>query len=380
MMPTMQSRRPWQRGLTLIELMVTLVIGMVMALALFTMLANSEGNKRDTAGVNDAEQGGELALYLLDQWGRSAGAGFAALSTQAYGCPLTSTQLPAASLPAPFTSVSGTVRLAPMMIVPGATTPGVSGQPSDALIVMGGTDGLGGAPLVNASVPTAAALTLNNALPVNAGDLLLLIDPAAGTPATCVVTQASSVAGTGVSLGGTFQLTSLPVLTDQTVALTIGSATAGGSPPQFMLVGVGDNDTLYSYDLLQVDGTGVAQPRVQGVFEMHAIYGVNTLATDDGTITSWVSPQSGTYAYSNLTAGTAAAAGLLSRIKAVRVALILQIPLKEKLPIGPTSLTWFNDLAASGLNGTRALSTTEQLYRYRVVEATLPLRNNLMVY
>ena len=188
----MSPRRHLQQGLTLIELMVTLLIAMVMSLALFSILASAEGRKRVSTGLNDAEQSGQLALYLLDQWTRSAGSGFAAQAATAYGCSLharsaSGQTLPlTAALPAPFASVnpgSGVFALAPALILPGQTTPSASGQASDVLVLMGGTAGLGGAPLVLNSAPGTSTLSLKNGLAVAANDLLLLVDPAAGTAA-----------------------------------------------------------------------------------------------------------------------------------------------------------------------------------------------------
>jgi Tfp pilus assembly protein FimT len=51
MQRTLQQRR--QRGFSLIELMVALVIGMVLTLAVFALLAAWEGRKRITTGLND---------------------------------------------------------------------------------------------------------------------------------------------------------------------------------------------------------------------------------------------------------------------------------------------------------------------------------------
>ena len=46
------------------------------------------------------------------------------------------------------------------------------------------------------------------------------------------------------------------------------------------VIGVGDHNTLYSYDLLQTTASPLS-PLADGVFELHAVYGVDTTA--DGT-------------------------------------------------------------------------------------------------
>ena len=110
-----------QRGLTLIELMVGILISMILALAVFLVLSRSEGFKRTTTSVNDINQTGNYAMYTLDKWVRSSGSGFQQAAAYAFGCPLhaahSGTQiLPRTNaLPAPFASVntSGIFRLAP---------------------------------------------------------------------------------------------------------------------------------------------------------------------------------------------------------------------------------------------------------------------------
>jgi type IV pilus assembly protein PilW len=146
-------------------------------------------------------------------------------------------------------------------------------------------------------------------------------------------------------------------------------------PPSFQLVGVGDHNTLYSYDLLQTVDTPL-QARAEGVFELHALYGVDT--DGDSKVDAWVSPSSGDYSLAALSAGTSAAASLLKNIKAVRVGLILRTSLPEKDVVSSTKLELFSDINSGSLTYSRTLTDEEQKYRYRTIEATIPLRNNLL--
>jgi type IV pilus assembly protein PilW len=113
---------------------------------------------------------------------------------------------------------------------------------------------------------------------------------------------------------------------------------------------------------------------------MHALYGVDN--NGDGTIEEWVSPaDGGDYAADKLMAGTKAAKTLLLRIKAIRVGLILRTTLPEKTAgetSTPSTLTLFADLDES-LQYPRELDENARKYRYRVMEATLVLRNNLAI-
>lgn len=391
--------RPRPRGFSLIELMVALVIGMVLTIAVFSVLAAWETKKRVTTGLNDLEQAGNLALYQLDTWARSAGSGFAstaAVDNSNYGCLLHATgpdgqTLPRKeALPAPFASVEfdkhGNFPLLPAMILPGATEPGESGKPSDALLLMAGTAHLGGVALQLTAPSTDSALKLDNSLGFRAGDLLLMADNKISR--NCMLTQVdsefSSDGGktTEVALGGSFHAAKIGDVSitssfsvDGAMVLPMGAP--GTHPPQFLLLGVGDHNTLYSYDLLQTAGEDAAlQARADGVFELHALYGVDS--DGDGTVDKWASAESGDYTVDELMAGTKTAKQRLLRIKTLRIGLILRTTLPEKdfkETSTPDTLVLFSDLDDS-LQVKRELNEDARRYRYRLMEATLVLRNN----
>jgi type IV pilus assembly protein PilW len=396
-----KSFRQREGGMTLIELMVALVISMVLSLAVFVVMSTFEGRRRTLGSGADLDQAGSVAMFQIDRWVRSAGTGFAQSSAYAYGCPLYATKtgvgqlLPrAAALPAPFASVdpgaSGVFRLAPVLILPGQTAPGASnasttGHTSDVLVLMSAGASNGNIPTAFSAAAVAGQLNLVNTVPFTANDMVLLTDrqPAStGGVAPCLLTQAASTvsggAASAMALGGTWYGASVDTVSligysDTGVAIDLGNPVAN-LPPSFQLLGVGDHNTLYSYDLLQTSDIPL-QARAEGVFEMHALYGVDTDA--NGKVDSWVKPE-GSYSVAALSAGTSTAAALLKTIKEVRVGLILRTALPEKDVVNTsTTLTLFSDLGSS-LAFTRALDSTEQHYRYRAVEATIPLRNNFL--
>ena len=386
-------------GVTLIEMMVVMGIGLILTLAIFLVLSASEGRKRTTTSVNDTAQAGGYGMYVIDKMLRSSGSGFAQSGTFAYGCTLfaqkgTTQILPAANaLPAPFAAVNtgtaGLFRLAPVLIAPGQTTPNVSGAASDVLVVMGGSAGFGEYPVTFRGLPTSGstnALDLPNTLSFRGDDLVMLAEE---FNSNCMIQQVQSgfAGGTanalplaGTYAAGTIGSASLVGYSVSGTVMNMGNA-ANGNPPTILLVGVGDNNTLFSYNLLQTDvdagGNPVQMPLADGVFEMHALYGVDP--TNSGTVT-WVSPSSAGYSLAALMAGTQTAAGLLQSIKAVRVGIITRTSLRERDPVSPSALTLFSDLADSAGNAltyTRTLTTAEQNFRYRTIESTIPIRNNL---
>ena len=388
------------RGMSLVELLIAMVIGMFVSLAIFGVLAASEGRKRTTTSVSDINQAGSYAMYAMDKLIRNAGAGFSyGVTTNPYGCPIFAQNgggqiLPRSSgLPAPFATVNtgaaNRFGLYPLLVIPNGTTSSMSGQPSDALVVMSGNSGTSTVPVpfIGTTGPTSASVSLQYSQGISANDILLLTDqqtPGSSDPLlSCMITQVSAVNGTLVSLAGTYYSptigsASLTAMTAKGTAIDLGNI-VGGNAPSFNVIGVGDSNILYSYDLLQTTNTPLTA-LAEGVFEMYALYGVDTSNPADNIIDTWVSPRTttGEFAWSSLTAGTDAAALSLAKIQAVRIGLIMRTSLPEKTVVAPASLTVFSgftDASSASLAITRTLSGTEQNYRYRVVESTIPLRN-----
>jgi len=398
----MKAPRRSQAGVTLIEMMVALAVSLVLSVAVMMVLSTFEGRRRTLGSTSDLDQTGALAMFQLDRWIRSAGSGLGQGSSYAYGCKVFAARsgrqiLPAPGpLPSPFASVdpgqAGVFRLAPILILPGQTTPNVSGKPSDVLVIMSSGNDASQAPSVLTAPPTAAQLMAANVTEFSPGDLLLVADhhkgPAGGA-ADCIVSQVSaslSSAGTGtaIPLGGSGSTydgaavngAGIANLTDDPVAFDLGAPTVSGSgqPPAFHLVGVGDNDSLVGYDLLQVAG-GTPQAQAEGVFEMHAVYGIDSTGNANNKVDQWVGPGAASpYSVAALSDGSTGAMKLLKNIRAVRVGLVLRTSLPEKGLVTPGPLTMFSDLP--GLAFTRTLTPSEQHFRYRVLETTVPVRNN----
>lgn len=111
MFQPLPSRR--QRGLTLIELMVAMALGLVTTLIVAQVLINTDGQNRRTTSGTDAQINGATALYLLSQNIQSAGYGLIGHSGDR-GCPITWAS-------APNASASGALRLTPFEIITPAT-------------------------------------------------------------------------------------------------------------------------------------------------------------------------------------------------------------------------------------------------------------------
>ncbi|KWR80426.1 hypothetical protein RN01_18225 [Cupriavidus sp. SHE] len=389
--------------------MVVLVISMIIVGAVFGMMSVSEGRKRTTMSVNDINQGGMFALYQLDKAVRSAGSGFSQNWPLTYGCRLNVNlngdqilPLPA-TIAAPFTGLPaqlGGLRLAPVLIVQNGT-PLATGS-SDVLITMAGNAGFGEIPAEFSGTAPALAgnvvnLSLVNTMTFNDGNLVLVADrnDAQGNVQPCYVGQVQTgftgsvavqlpLAGAyNASAGKDGDATSISATG---IAMNLGNVGAGNLPG-FAVYGVGANQTLMFYDLLQSGGNGYGTvPLADGVLEMHALYGIDP--NNNGTI-SWQAP-TGAFDAAQLSNGSQTAAANLYAIKAVRIGLILRTSLPERAQeligsasaatatgvVSPGPLVLFADVP--GLSYTRTLQGAEQNYRYRVFETTIPLRNTLL--
>ena len=402
-----------QSGVSLIELMVAMVIGLVVSLAIYGVLNANEGRRRTTTSTNDIDQSGAYTIYQFSKIIRSAGSGFGGTSStllspsgNAFGCGLLAAQsstavLPAASFPAPFAAVATAanaapakgIRLAPVIIFPNAATSG------DVLMVMSGSGGLSEALTDFSAKPTANSLTMTSLAGFRANDIILVTDITGGLgAANCMVEQVSNTfvpSATSLTLPlagalysasvGTNNLTGFSATTITSSALNLGQS------PIFNMFGVGANNTLFSYDLLSPsNGTlnaAGANPSVfaDNVYAMYAIYGIGNSTTP----VTWTLP-TGNYAPASLLAGTPAANTLLQNIKAIKVGIIMQSALPEKVPAGQTGIA-SPGVTYTGANATVTLfsdtpvatqitqAVTPTNVRYRVFEVTIPIRNSLII-
>ena len=374
-----------QRGLSLVELMVAMVIGLIVSLAIFYTLQNFESRKRTTTSLNDIDQAGNFAMFALDRLIRSAGSGLVQGDGSLLGCSLFATKggsqvLPrTAALPTPFANVStgeaNVFRLIPLLIVPGMTTNG-----SDALVVMGGNAGYGETSSQLTANAAASKLKLAGTLGFAQGDLILLAGKRGDSTSPCMLSQVNATTTDTLSLGGTYYASTIG---GKKIADYIGGADPdqssnvsnlgkpGSGNSLFTVVGASDN-TLSGFDLLQFE-SAASYPIAENVRSMYALYGIRG---SDGSI-SWVKA-TGDYAPASLGANDDAAFQRLLSIKAVRIGFILRTSLLEREDVGPESITLFSDLGED-LEVTEEILLAERNYRYRTIESTIPLRNLLSI-
>jgi type IV pilus assembly protein PilW len=400
------------KGMTLVELLVAMTIGLGITLAITSVLIASENHKRTTTSTNDAQQTGSYAYYALDKALRGAGSGIARSAfppdVGVFGCHLNAGGIfpRATPFPAPFAAFLGgatnTLNVAPVLIGRNQSQDGVS----DAIMVMGGSGAAGGVSRQITGGGNATAATLDNTVgfataasgPAYGWDLVLV--SRGGTP-DCLMEQVATIAPPTLNLGGIYYTATggtanMGALAGSTSSYVTPIGNAVANNVQFMLFGVDNNRTLYSYDLLQnlklVGGAAVDSPQAiaDGVVQINALYGVDT--NGDGIQDRWASP--GGPSDLGWDINTVMNSPLLmTQIVSVRIALVVRGEyydtkrdnLGNPIPVSPPQLTIFNGLK-NGPNGTGTslaqvinLNLTDQQFRYRVFEFTVPLRNILML-
>jgi type IV pilus assembly protein PilW len=378
--------------MTLIELLVAMAIGLVVTLVVSTLLVAGENHKRTTTSTNDAEQTGNYAFYALDRALRGAGSAFVESAYPAdrgvLGCKLNAAQiLPRTTpFPAPFATAflagsTNNLRVAPVLIAKSQSDGG-----SDVLVIMGGSGAAGGVSRALNGAGNSTSLILENTVGFAVNDVALVSQSGVSD---CLLEEVASVSTPTLNVGGTTYYTQNGSATDlatlssslSTYVTPLGNAQTNSV--QFQLFGVGADDTLYSYDLLQnqlkVQGTGAdtSQAVADGVIQMNAIYGLQATA-NPGVLSTWAGP--GDAGYDINTVMTTPAT--MESIIAVRVALVVRGEYYDKNVVSPATLTIFSGYAngaGTSLSQVINLNAAAQHYRYRVFEFMVPLRNMLLL-
>lgn len=107
-------RARFQTGLSLVELLVGLLIGLIATLAISNLFSGFEARKRMIAGGADAQSSGVLAMYYMQRDAQNAG----------YGLPLYNSSDPSPLLCPIDTSINQAgvvINLSPVIIVDGGT-------------------------------------------------------------------------------------------------------------------------------------------------------------------------------------------------------------------------------------------------------------------
>lgn len=357
-LPTPAATRRAQSGLSLIELMVGMVIGLIGMIIIAAAMISNEDIKRTTVGANDAQINGALSLYGIERDLRMAGFGIA--NTNAMGC---------ASITYSRSGFSGTppaFGLRPVVI-----TDGGAGASDTVQIVYSNLASRSLPGLVSATMAASGtAVSLNDvtgflgsgASTTARGDLVALVNGA-----TCSLHQVTAIDTPTSTLtfaaGAPFNAgTASPGYASGSYLFNLGA-------PVVRTYSIGANQSFDMVDVFQTPNstlastvTSGATTIANGVVDLQADYGVDT--TGDGVID----------AYNNTTPTTAAG---WAQVIAVRVAVLVRSTQYFR-PATPGGACTATTAAPTWSGGTFFMSDTlPSCYKYRAFETVVPLRNTI---
>ena len=390
-----------QRGISLVEVMVGMAIGLLASLVIFKSFSASEMFRRNVGGAADTMQSAAVVGARLNLMLEEGGAGLVQgrniwsclLRVSRAGSPL----LPASSFPAPFENFPKSVRVLPIGIREGGTG-------SDTVMVIAGNSASS-----NRDIPfdsTGTSLTVSNPNGIGVKDagqsttdlLLAVAQDVPGGPADCQIVQVAADYSGGtptqdISMGLRVMPAAAQVVSPASytvIPLNQSSASYGAllstsnSPsafhlgreelPTFSLLSVNSSNELVEYDLLQ---RRPLQSFGENILLLKARYGVDSGVggiPNDDVVDEWITPSETGWSIAELMDGNASTQQKVDQIKAIRIGLILRTPQPQAIDVRPTQLVLFQDLQTAR-QVTVKLSADQQRYGYQVFDWVIPLRN-----
>lgn len=369
-----------ERGFTMIELLVALLIGLLGSLAIMQVFTASEAGRRATGSLADTQSNALVGLFAIERDVQQAGMGLADL--RVLGCTIQATSAPLSNL--------NDRLMVPVAIVPAGTAAGsadnVWGIPpgdadSDILVVAYGraTSMMEGTPLTRADSTSPYRLT--NVLGVGMNDTLLLAQSGQSCSMGQVATVNQATEEVGIANGAAVAYT------------TSAHAFNLGVSPRLVAYAV-RNGALTLCDFMQadctaagsVDDTSVWQPVVNGVVALIGQYGWDTSAPPDMVADVFCKTRltaggacpggdTGSPAAGNATLTQAQRACDWTRIPAIRIGLVMRSAQYEKEEVSPATLALWPDSATAPTTTGPVYTVPDRRYRYRVAYSTVALRN-----
>jgi type IV pilus assembly protein PilW len=371
---SLARRRAGERGFSLVELMIALLIGMVGVVLVMRLFASAEGDKRTTTGGNDAQVAGGLALYELQREIAQSGHGIGSFSI--LGCGLsytTSGDTAAVTLDA----------LAPVVVNPRAALVPAGDSGTDTLLLFTGASAGPSEGDATIAVSTAVRYDISTAGMFGVGNRV--VAAAATRPSPCALTLAAVSAISGSAL----------TVSPGTAGLPIGSSVFDlGAAPRVRAYAVRQG-SLAVCDYLAWDcgrssyvgNPDVWVPLAGNIVGLRAQYGRDTSGVTgsamSGVVDTWDQTTPG---------GASDTSGLplvcrWARVVALRLAVVARSPAYDKNTVTSAAPAWDGSMANTSLSAAFTTVTPVALpidlsanadwthYRHRVLQATVPLRN-----
>ncbi len=329
-----------QRGFSLIEIMVGIVIGMIAVLVIYQVFAAAEGIKRNTTSVGDAQQNGLLSSFMLNIELANANNGMAFAMKELGTCPAT-------------VDPATTFRPIPVLIRDG----GADDVPDSMVISYSAAQRLVAPAPFLASAAAGADYAVQSPLGFKTDDLVLAISLAGD----CQISRVTGVTAPDVNGMVTVSHTGATVgFSTDSVLLDLGPKSQNQRVAYDVSGGV-----LRSTHLWDANGAAAAaapNPIASNVVNLKVVYGIDNGA---GGVT-WTAA-TGQWSEANV---LAANISQLGKIRAVRIGIVVR---GEQWDKNAGNYTW--TLFDGAVQRTGTINAAGGNYRYRVYETTIPLRN-----
>ena len=377
-----------QRGMTLVELMVALLLGLVTTYFIAQVFAVAEGQKRTATFGTDAQINGAVAMHTLRRHALNAGYGLTSV-VETLGCPIYGEYGTVGS-----TSPAPAMTVAPLLITPGAT----ASAPSDSVTILASNKSTFATPIrIKTShkapdVTEPAAFKVSGSVGVKEDDVIMAMPMAWDNNNKChiftVRSDTSSVDTTlakdtipHVAAGSASSWNAAPNSTWPTNKFLEGDVIVNFGKIRTMKFGV--NGDTFQVETWTPDSPGNVEQLNSGVVLLKALYGRDT----DGN--GKVDTYDTTTPTNNLE---------WRRVLSVRMVMVARSGQREKEPVTTAEPTWdvggdvnvsyvkvpgagATVCAAGGAACKVSLPLSHlsdwQYYRYKTFDTAVPVRNLL---
>jgi type IV pilus assembly protein PilW len=368
----MKSPGSGERGFSLIEVMVAMVIGLIAVTVIIQVAGFAEGQKRTTTGSGDAQNNAALGLYSIERDIKQAGFGINSLNI--LGCELV--------LAAPSSGTIGA--LAPVTI---NSTLVPAGEPNtDRLLIVYGNS-LGSPEGDRISGGSDKNIWLKSFDNFRKGERVFIAPERASTSGKCQLidagdiegfsedtdTDSGTITGSGTGTGSGTDADSVSKIVNVSNAVTVTSNQvlfSLGTRPRIVAYAIrGDNLTTCDFaqsNCADIDNWTIV---ANGIVSLRAQYGHSTTAS--GGVDTWNQTAPANPVHKDLSCN-------LARVSAVRLGLVARNSGRKE-----AGITQSGD-SDSGNNpiwmGNRDATDTDSIpfdpdYRYQVYETVVPIRN-----
>lgn len=270
-----------QRGMTLVELMVALLLGLVTTYFIAQVFAAAEGQKRTATFGTDAQINGAVAMHTLRRHALNAGYGLSSV-VDSLGCPIYGEFGTAGS-----TTAAPAMTVAPIVITPSA----VASAPSDSVTILTSNKSTFATPVRITAIHKApdatepAAFKVSGSMGVKEDDVIMAMPATWDANNKChlfTVKQDLSSPDTTLSKdtiphtpsGSASTWNSAPNANWPASKFQVGDTIVNFGKIRRMVFGV-DNDTFQVVSWTQ-EGIGNAEQLNSGVVLLKALYGRDT--------------------------------------------------------------------------------------------------------